>query len=66
MQQIYTRDFLDALIKASRITAEVSQFCMQFKSISKQLLADGKISAIDQTKLFIKDLPIEVQRGIYY
>jgi hypothetical protein len=60
MQQMYTRDFLNALIKVSRITAEVSQFCMQFKGISEQLLADKKISATDQTKLFMKGLLIEV------
>jgi hypothetical protein len=33
---------------------------MQFKGISEQLLADKKISAIDQTKLFIKGLLIKV------
>jgi hypothetical protein len=66
MQQMYTRGFLDALVKASRTAAEVSQFCMQFKGISEQLLAEGKISATDQTKLFMKGLPIEVQRGICY
>jgi hypothetical protein len=60
MQQIYTRGFLNALIKASRIAAEVFQFYIQFKSISKQLLADEKISATDQTKLFIKGLLIKV------
>jgi hypothetical protein len=66
MQQMYTRGFLDALVKAPRTAAEVSQFCMQFKGISEQLLADRKISATDQTKLFMKGLPIEVQRGICY
>jgi hypothetical protein len=33
---------------------------MQFKGISEQLLADKKIRATDQTKLFIKGFSVEV------
>jgi rRNA pseudouridine-1189 N-methylase Emg1 (Nep1/Mra1 family) len=57
---MYTRNFLNALIKVSRIIAKVSQFYMQFKGISEQLLADKKINATDQTKLFIKKLSVKI------
>ena len=57
---MYIRGFLDALVKASRTAAEVSQYCMQYKGISQKLVAEGKISQLDQTSLFMKGLPVEV------
>jgi hypothetical protein len=57
---MYIRGFLDALIKAFRIIVKVFQFCMQFKGISEQLLVDKKINVTDQTKLFMKGLPVEI------
>ena len=39
---------------------------MQYKGISQKLVADGKISQLDQTSLFMKGLPVEVQRGLCY
>jgi hypothetical protein len=53
-------------VSASRTPAKIPQYSTQFLSVLKRLLDQGKIGKLDQSSLYMQDLPEKIRRELFY